>query len=103
MKNITLDRTTALQLDADGTDSALDAPTHCDLLRDYAALHLCAFADQEVRGAQLPFDSPKHLRCAIAFDAADNRHPGADARERPGFRQRVRSRSVQCSNRVLRR
>ena len=34
MKNITLDRTTVIQLDADGTDSALDAAADRDLLRN---------------------------------------------------------------------
>src|SRR6266699_3364929 len=29
MKNVTLDRATVLQLDANGTDSALDAPANC--------------------------------------------------------------------------
>jgi hypothetical protein len=31
MKNVTLDRTTVIQLDADGTGSALDAATDCDV------------------------------------------------------------------------
>jgi hypothetical protein len=42
MKNVTFDRTTILQLDADGTDRALDAAADCDALRDDAALNLCA-------------------------------------------------------------
>src|SRR6266571_3249751 len=57
MKNITLDRATVLQLDPDGTDRALDAAANCDVLRNDAALNLCALADQEIRGAQLALDS----------------------------------------------
>ena len=45
MKNVTLDRPTVLQLYADGTDSALDAAADCDVLRNDAALDLCAIAD----------------------------------------------------------
>ena len=48
MKNVTLDRATALQLDANGTDSALDAAADCHVLRNDAALDLCAIADQEL-------------------------------------------------------
>jgi hypothetical protein len=33
MKNVTFDRTTVLQLDADGTDGALDAAADCHVLR----------------------------------------------------------------------
>src|SRR5262249_14775590 len=42
MKNVTLDRTTVLQLDVDGTDSALDAAADCHVLRNDVALDLCA-------------------------------------------------------------
>src|SRR5262249_6170539 len=42
MKNVTLDRATALQLDANGMDSALDAAADCHVLRNDAALDLCA-------------------------------------------------------------
>src|SRR5262249_60332531 len=38
MKNVTLDRATALQLDANGMDSALDAAADCHVLRNDAAL-----------------------------------------------------------------
>src|SRR5215472_3325112 len=82
MKNVTLDRATALQLDANGTDSALDAAADCNALRNDVALDLCAIADQEIRGAQLAFDSTEDLRWTIAFDLADDRHVGADARGR---------------------
>src|SRR5215475_669567 len=57
MKNIALDRTTVLQLDAHGTDGALDAAADCHVLRNDAALDLCALADQEIRGAYFAFDS----------------------------------------------
>lgn len=59
MKNVTLDRATALQLDANGTDSALDAAADCHVLRNDAALDLCAIADLEIRGAHFAFDWPK--------------------------------------------
>ena len=49
MKNVTLDRTTVLQLDADGTDGALDVTADCDVLRNDAALDLCAIADYKIR------------------------------------------------------
>jgi hypothetical protein len=65
MKNVTLDRTTVLQLDADGTDSALDAAADCHILRNDAALDLCAIADLEIRGAQLAFDSAQDLRLPL--------------------------------------
>jgi len=45
MKNVALDRTTVLQLHADGTDGALDAAADCDVLRNDAALDLCAITD----------------------------------------------------------
>jgi hypothetical protein len=45
MKNVALDRTTFLQLDADRTDGALHAAADCDVLRNDAALDLCAIAD----------------------------------------------------------
>ena len=61
MKNITLDRTTVIQLDTDGTDSALDATINCDVLRNNTPLDLCAIADQKIRGAQLAFDSAEDL------------------------------------------
>jgi hypothetical protein len=40
MKNVTLDRTPFLQLDALGTDSALDAAADCHVLRNDVALDL---------------------------------------------------------------
>jgi hypothetical protein len=48
MKNVAFDRTTVLQLDADGSDSALDPAADCHVLRNDAALDLCAIADQEI-------------------------------------------------------
>jgi hypothetical protein len=51
MKNVTLDRTPFLQLDAVGTDSALDAAADCYVLRNDVALDLRAIANQEIRGA----------------------------------------------------
>ena len=57
MKNVTLDRATVLQLDANGTDSALDAAADCHVLRNDAALDLRAIAYLEIRGADFAFDS----------------------------------------------
>src|SRR5258708_6660742 len=85
MKNVTFDRTTILQLDAIGTDSALDVAADCHVLRNDVALDLCAIADLEIRGAHLAFDSAEDLRWTIAFDLADDRHVGADARGRSRF------------------
>src|SRR5262249_33624859 len=82
MKNVALDRATVLQLDANGTDSALDAAADCHVLRNDAALDLCAIADLEIRGAHLAFDSAEDLCWTFAFDVADDRHVGADTRGR---------------------
>ena len=72
MKNVTLDRTPFLQLDALGTDSALDAAADCHVLCNDVALDLRAIANQEIRSAQFTLDSTKDLRCTFAFDVADN-------------------------------
>ena len=85
MKNVTLDRTTVLQLDAIGMDSALEAAADCHVLRNDVALDLCAIADLEIRGAQFAFDSAQDLRWTITIDLADDRHVGADARGRSRF------------------
>src|SRR5919201_3228358 len=89
MENVTLDRTAVLQLDADGTDRALDAAADGNVLRDDTALDLRAIADQKIRGAQLTLDLAEDLRWTIAFDIADDRHAGADARACPRFRHRL--------------
>src|SRR6516162_10013355 len=100
MKNVTLDHTTVLQLDVDGTDSALDAAADCDLLRNNTPLDLCTIAEQEIRGAQLAFDSAEDLSCTIAFDVTNDRHARADARARSRFRYR-RARRGLFNNRML--
>src|SRR5262249_5275574 len=82
MKNVTLDRTTVLQLDASGTDSALDAAADYHVLRNDVALDLCTIVDLEIRGAHLAFDSAEDLCWTFAFDVADDRHVGADTRGR---------------------
>src|SRR5271165_3665153 len=89
MKNITLDGTAILKFNADGADGALDAATDCDVLRNDAAFDLRAVADHKIRSAQL------------AFDSADDRHAGADARVRSGFRP-FRPRRDCLSDRTLR-
>ena len=48
MKNFTLDRATVLQLDADGSDSALDSAADRDALRNDGALDMRAIANQEI-------------------------------------------------------
>src|SRR6266478_3912422 len=88
MKNVTLDRTPILQLDAVGTDSALDAAADCHVLRNDVALDLRAIANEEIRSAQFTFDSAKDLRGTLAFDVADNRHVRADAGGRSRFCRR---------------
>ena len=85
MKNITLDGTTVLQFDVDGTDGALDAAADRDALRNDAAFDLCAIADHKIRSAQLAFDTAEDMRWTIAFNFADNRHAGADTRVGPDF------------------
>src|SRR5919198_1736430 len=62
MENVTLDRTTVMQLDTDGTDRALDAAADGNVLRDDTALDLRAIADQKIRGAQLTLDLAEDLR-----------------------------------------
>src|SRR2546428_11252455 len=101
MKNVTLDRTTVLQLDADSADGALDATADCDVLRNDAALDLCAIADEKIRRAQLAFDSAEDLRWTIAFDVADDRHTGADARACRRIRRRLPPRRRLFSHRLL--
>src|SRR5215211_8187390 len=85
MKNIALDGTTILQLDADGTNGALDAAADRDVLRNDTTFDLRAIADQKIRGTQITFDTAEDLGCAIAFDVAKNRHAGADARAHSRF------------------
>src|SRR5262249_42042523 len=88
MKNVALDRATALQPDANGTDSALDAAADCHVLRNDAALDLCTLADLEIRSAHFAFNSAEDLCWTIAFDVADDRHVGADARGHSRFCRR---------------
>src|SRR5262245_22620950 len=102
MKDITLDRATALQLDPHGSDGALDPAADRDFLRDDAAVDLRAIADQEVGGAHLAFDSPVDLRRAIAFDIADDRHAAADARDRSGVHGGLGPRHFRRDNRAFR-
>src|SRR5262245_19799880 len=101
MKNIALDRPTVLQLDADGTDGALDAAADRDVLRNDAALDLGAIADEKIGGAQLAFDAAVELRRTAAFDVADDRHSGADAGAWPRVRRRVPPRRGLFDDRVL--
>src|SRR6516162_4906052 len=52
VKNVTLDRATVLQFDADGTDGALDAAADCDVLRNDAALDLSSPPPRKLNGRQ---------------------------------------------------
>src|SRR5262249_20623268 len=88
MKNVTLDLTPFLQLDAVGTDSALDAAADCHVLRNDVTLNLRAIANQEIRSAQFTVDPAKVLRGTLAFAVADNRHLRADAGGRSRFCRR---------------
>src|SRR5262245_12359140 len=101
MKNIALDRPAVLQLDAKGTDGALDAAADRDVLRNDAALDLCAIADEKIGGAQLAFDAAVDLRRTAAIDVAHDRHSGADARAWPRVRRRVPPRRWLFDDRVL--
>src|SRR5262245_10404902 len=101
MKNITLDRTTVLQLDADGTDGALDAAADCDVPRSDPALDLCTIADEKIRGAQRTSRSADDLRWTIAFDVADDRHSGANARACRHIRRRLPPRWGLFNDRLL--
>jgi hypothetical protein len=80
MKNVPLDCTTVLQLYTHGSDGALNAAADCDILGNHAAIDRCAIADQEIGSAQLAFNSAEDLSWTIAFDLADDRHAGPDAR-----------------------
>ena len=92
MENVALDGTTVLELDPDGTDGALHAAADRHVLGNDAALELCPIAYQEIRGMQLAFDLAEDLGWTIAFDLANNRHAGADARTHFRFRRRLRPR-----------
>src|SRR5215831_6477502 len=74
MKNVSLDRTTVLQLYMHRTDGALNTAADCDILGNHAAIDRCAIADQEIGSAQLAFNSAEDLSRTIAFDLADDRH-----------------------------
>src|SRR5215831_277593 len=101
MENVALDRPTVLQLDADGADGALDAAADRDVLRNDAALDLCAIADEKIGGAQLAFDAAEDLRRTVAFDVADDRHSGADARAWPRIRRRMSPRRRLFNHQLL--
>src|SRR5262249_20937185 len=71
MKNVTLDRATVLQLDAIGTDSALDAAADCHVLRNDAALDLCAIGQH----VHLLFPPVMRVQCANRTDSS-TQHQG---------------------------
>src|SRR5262249_16414388 len=85
MKNVTLDRTTILQLDAVGTYGALDAAADCNGLCNDVALDLRTIPHLDLSGPPLAFNSAEDLSWTITFDLADDRHVGADARGRSRF------------------
>jgi hypothetical protein len=102
MKNIAFDGTTILKFNAGGADGALDAATDCDGLRNDAAFDSRAVTDHKIRSAQLAFDSAEDLRWTIAFDFADDRHAGADARVRSRFKLRPQPCFI-CSTNPIKR
>ena len=85
MENVSLDRTTVLQLYTHRTDGALNAAADCDILRNDAAIDRCAIANQQIGSAQLAFDLAEDLSWTIAFDLADDRHAGAMRESGPDF------------------
>src|SRR5262245_26054286 len=87
MDNVAINDTTVKHLDTHGTDGALNAATHRDVLRNDTTLDMRAIADQKIRGAQVAFDSTEDLEWTIAFNAANNQHAGADARACFRFRR----------------
>src|ERR1700745_2279840 len=88
MQNVSLDRTTILQLDTHRTDAPLNVAADCDILGDHAAVDRFACADQNIGGMQLAFNSTENLSWTIALDIADDRHAGPDTRHWPRFRGR---------------
>src|SRR4051794_33492686 len=88
MQNVSLDRTTILQLDTHRTDAPLNVAADCDILGDHTAVDRCAFADQKIGGMQLAFNPTENLSRTIALDIADDRHTGPDTRLWPRFRGR---------------
>jgi hypothetical protein len=72
MKNVSLDRTTVLQLYTHGTDATLNAAADCDILGNHVAIDHCTIADQEIGSAQLAFNSAEDLSWTIAFDLTDD-------------------------------
>src|SRR5215510_15785705 len=61
MKNIAVDHSIALQVDAGGMDSSLEAAVDSHALRNDVAIELCATADQNFCGAQLALDATKDV------------------------------------------
>jgi hypothetical protein len=82
-------------------DGALDAAADGDVLRNDAALDLCAIADHKIRSAQLAFDPAEDLRWTIAFYVADDRHSGPYARTRHRVVRRLPSRRRLFKDRML--
>jgi hypothetical protein len=78
MKNIPLDHGGAIELDAVCVDGPLDLSTDSQLLRDYVALHFCAFVDQDGERPKLALDAAKNFYCAFADDFADDSHAATD-------------------------
>src|SRR5262245_41259534 len=100
MKNVTLDHTTVLQLDADSMDGALDVAADRDVQSKNTPLDPSAIAAQETRCAQLAFDSAENLSWTTTFDVTNDRHARADARARSRFCHR-RARGDLFNSRVL--
>ena len=77
MKNITLDRTTVLQLDVDGADSALDAAADCDVLRNDAALDRAPSPIRRSEACNSPLIRPKTCGGPLHSTSVFRRYDGA--------------------------
>jgi hypothetical protein len=79
MKNIAFDHGRTIQLDAICVDGPLDLSTDGQLLRDYVALHFCAFVYQNGQRPKLALDVAEYLHCALAGYFADDSRTATDS------------------------
>src|SRR5260370_25294142 len=70
MKNVTLDRTTVLQLDADGSDRFVSAHGYSPVTLEYRIPYLGCILDQQICCSHLVFDLSELSRWTIALDLA---------------------------------
>jgi hypothetical protein len=72
VKNIAFDHGGTIQLDAISTNRPLDLSTYGQLFRDYVAIHLGAFADQNRQRPNLALDAAKYLYRALTVNFAND-------------------------------